>query len=309
MAWKHRHLVDVDVFSEEDLYTVLEEAVHMEEVMKRPLKKVPALRGKVVANMFFEPSTRTRTSFELAEKFLSADVINWSSSGSSTAKGESLEDTAKTIEAMGVDAVVVRNKQVGTPEYLIKKLNGACVMNAGDGARAHPTQALLDLYTAWRHFGSLRGRKMAIVGDILHSRVARSDIYAFSKVGVQVVVSGPRSLVPLHVFDLAEYEPDVRKAVKGADMVYALRIQRERQEEGLFPSIDEYHNQWGINEEVLSHASKEAVVMHPGPMNRGVEINSFVADGDRCLVLDQVKSGVAVRMALLFLYLAGGGDR
>lgn len=309
MAWKHRHLVDVDIFSEEDLYTVLEEAVRMEEVMKRPLKKVPALRGKVVANMFFEPSTRTRTSFELAEKFLSADVINWSSSGSSTAKGESLEDTAKTIEAMGVDAVVVRNKQVGTPEYLIKKLNGACVMNAGDGARAHPTQALLDLYTAWRHFGSLRGRKMAIVGDILHSRVARSDIYAFSKVGVQVVVSGPRSLVPLHVFDLAEYEPDVRKAVKGADMVYALRIQRERQEEGLFPSIDEYHNQWGINEVVLSHASKEAVVMHPGPMNRGVEIDSFVADGDRCLVLDQVKSGVAVRMALLFLYLAGGGER
>jgi len=309
MAWKHRHLVDVDVFSEDDLYTVLEEAVRMEEVMERPLKKVPALRGKVVANMFFEPSTRTRTSFELAEKFLSADVINWSSSGSSTAKGESLEDTAKTIEAMGVDAVVVRNKQVGTPEYLIKKLTGACVMNAGDGARAHPTQALLDLYTAWRHFGSIRGRKMTIVGDILHSRVARSDIYAFSKAGVYVVVSGPRSLVPLCVFDLAEYEPDVRRAVQGADIVYALRIQRERQEEGLFPSIDEYHNQWGVNENVLSYAKKDAVVMHPGPMNRGVEIDSFVADGERCLVLDQVKSGVAVRMALLFLYLAGGGER
>ena len=202
-----------------------------------------------------------------------------------------------------------RNKQVGTPEYLIKKLNGACVMNAGDGARAHPTQALLDLYTAWRHFGSLRGRKMTIVGDILHSRVARSDIYAFSKAGVHVVVSGPRSLVPLCVSDLAEYEPDVRRAVQDADIVYALRIQRERQEEGLFPSIDEYHNQWGVNEDVLSYAKKDAVVMHPGPMNRGVEIDSFVADGERCLVLDQVKSGVAVRMALLFLYLAGGGER
>ncbi|HOB10054.1 MAG: aspartate carbamoyltransferase catalytic subunit [Acetomicrobium sp.] len=309
MAWKHRHLVDVDVFSDDDFYTVLEEARHMEEVMERPLKKVPALRGKVIANLFFEPSTRTRTSFELAEKYLSADVINWSSSGSSTAKGESLQDTAKTIEAMGVDAVVIRNREVGTPEYLIKKLNGACVINAGDGARAHPTQALLDLYTAWKHFGSLKGRKMTIVGDVLHSRVARSNIHAFTKVGVHVVVSGPRSLIPLHVFDLAEYEPDTKKAASGADIVYALRIQRERQEEGLFPSIDEYHSRWGITASVLSCANKQAIVMHPGPMNRGVEIESFIADGERCLVLNQVKSGVAVRMALLFLYLTGGAGR
>jgi len=280
VAWKHRHLVDVDVFSDDDFYTVLEEARHMEEVMERPLKKVPALRGKVIANLFFEPSTRTRTSFELAEKYLSADVINWSSSGSSTAKGESLQDTAKTIEAMGVDAVVIRNREVGTPEYLIKKLNGACVINAGDGARAHPTQALLDLYTAWKHFGSLKGRKMTIVGDVLHSRVARSNIHAFTKVGVHVVVSGPRSLIPLHVFDLAEYEPDTKKAAR-----------------------------WGITASVLSCANKQAIVMHPGPMNRGVEIESFIADGERCLVLNQVKSGVAVRMALLFLYLTGGAGR
>jgi len=309
MPWKHSHLVDVDVFSEDDFYMVLEEACKMEEVMERPLKKVPALRGKVVANLFFEPSTRTRTSFELAEKFLSADVINWSASGSSVSKGESLQDTAKTIKAMGVDAVVVRNREVGTPEYLINKLSGTCIINAGDGARAHPTQALLDLYTAWRHFGNLRGRKMVIIGDILHSRVARSDIHAFSKTGVHVIVSGPRSLIPLHVFDLAEYEPDPKKALENADIVYTLRIQRERQEEGLFPSIDEYHNRWGVKPELLRYAAGNAIVMHPGPMNRGVEIESSVADGSRSLVLDQVRSGVAVRMALLFLYLAGGAGR
>ncbi|HOU31771.1 MAG TPA: aspartate carbamoyltransferase catalytic subunit [Synergistaceae bacterium] len=307
MAWSHRNLLDVDVLTREDLETLLDQAMHMEDLMDRPVKKVPALRGKLVVNIFFEASTRTRVSFELAEKFLGADVVNWASSGSSVSKGETLRDTVWTLEAMGADAVVVRHSMPGVPWYLRDKLRRASVFNAGDGAHAHPTQALLDVYTAWRHLGSLEGKRIAIVGDILHSRVTRSDIIAFRTMGASLVCSGPRSLMPKDMGALGvEYEPDARRAVVGADAIYLLRIQMERQMAGLFPSEDEYHRLWGANEELVRRARPGALVMHPGPINRGVEIESRVADGPQSVILPQVKSGVATRMALLYLCMGGG---
>jgi len=306
IVWRHRNVIDVDCFTKEELYFLLDQARHMENVMDRPIKKVPVLRGKMAVNLFFENSTRTRVSFELAEKMLSADVVNWSVSGSSHAKGETMRDTAWTLEAMGADAVVIRHSAVGAADYLARKLHRASVFNAGDGTNGHPTQALLDLHAARRRFGKLEGKRMAIVGDVLHSRVARSDIQAFSKMGVEVVLSGPRTLMPLYHNELgAAYEPDPKKAVAGADMVYLLRIQKERQEEGLIPSIDEYHRRYGATEELVALADANAVVMHPGPINREVEIASSVADGDRSIILKQVRSGVAVRMALLYLCLGG----
>jgi aspartate carbamoyltransferase catalytic subunit len=262
----------------------------------------------MAVNLFFENSTRTRVSFELAEKMLSADVVNWSVSGSSQAKGETMRDTAWTLEAMGADIVVMRHGAVGAAQYLASKLKRAIVLNAGDGTHAHPTQALLDLYTAWKHIGILEGKKIALVGDILHSRVARSDIIGFKTVGCDVVLSGPPTMMPKEFDALGcRYEIDPRNAVKDADMVYLLRIQRERQQDGLFPSIDEYHRWWGADAELLSLAKPGALVMHPGPMNRGVEIASEVADGNQSVILEQVRSGVAIRMALL--YLCAGGAR
>lgn len=308
VVWRHRNVIDLDVWTREELYFLLDQARHMENVMDRPIKKVPVLRGKMCVNLFFENSTRTRVSFELAEKMLSADVVNWSVSGSSHAKGETMRDTAWTLEAMGADIVVMRHGAVGATQYLASKLKRAIVLNAGDGTHAHPTQALLDLYTAWKHIGTLEGKKIALVGDVLHSRVARSDVIGFKTMGCDVVLSGPPTMMPREIGALGcRYERDPREAVKDADMVYLLRIQRERQQDGLFPSVDEYHRWWGADEELMSYAKPGALAMHPGPINRGVEIASDVADGHQSVILEQVRSGVAIRMALL--YLCGGGAR
>ncbi len=306
MEWKHRHVLDLDTWQRPELQHILEQTNSMDELLDRPIKKVPALRGKLVVNLFFEASTRTRVSFELAEKFLSADVVNWSVSGSSIGKGETLRDTAWTLEAMGADAVVIRHGAVGAADYLARKLKKSVVFNGGDGAHAHPTQALLDLYTAWKKIGSLEGKKIVLIGDVLHSRVARSDIIAFSKMGSRVVLSGPATLMPKSVEALgATFEGDVRAAVSDADIIYLLRIQRERQEQGMFPSLDEYHQLYGVDSALLQYAKPDALVMHPGPINRGVEIASDVADGSQSMILGQVRSGVALRMALLFVCLGG----
>lgn len=307
MNWRHRCLLDLDDWTREELGLFLEQANYMEELLNRPIKKVPALRGKMIVNFFFEPSTRTRVSFELAEKMLSADVVNWSASGSSVSKGETLKDTAWTLESMGADAVVMRHGAVGAADYLSRKLKKASVFNAGDGTHGHPTQALLDLHSAWKKLGSLDGAKMAIVGDVLHSRVARSNIKAFSKMGVKVVLSGPATLMPRDINCLgAEYVPCPEEAVRDADMVYLLRIQQERQKQGLIPSLDEYHVRYGADNDLVKHAKKDALVMHPGPINRRVEIASEMADGEQSIILEQVRSGVAVRMALLYLCVGGG---
>ncbi len=306
MEWRHRSLISLGGWTREELTFFLDQTDYMDELIDRPIKKAPALRGKVVLNCFFENSTRTRSSFELAGKILSADVINWSSSGSSASKGETLRDTVWTLEAMGADGIVIRHGSVGVPEYLEKKLKRASVFNAGDGAHGHPTQALLDLHSARKKLGNLEGARMAIVGDVLHSRVARSDIEAFTKMGVKVVLSGPSTLMPEDTEALgAEYIPDAAEAVRGANILYFLRIQQERMDDGLIPSIDEYHRRWGASEKLVALAAKDAVVMHPGPINRGVEISSLVADGPESLILGQVRSGVAVRMALLYLCLGG----
>lgn len=307
-TWRHRNVIDIDSWTREDIYFLLDQARHMDNLMDRPIKKVPALRGKMAVNLFFENSTRTRVSFELAEKMLSADVVNWSVSGSSHAKGETMRDTAWTLEAMGADIVVMRHGAVGAAQYLASKLKRAIVLNAGDGTHAHPTQALLDLYTAWKKLGTLEGKKIAFVGDVLHSRVARSDILGFKTVGCDVVLSGPPTMMPSEIGAFGcRYERDAAKAVKDADMVYLLRIQRERQQDGLFPSVDEYHRWWGADTELMSLAKPGALAMHPGPINRGVEIASDVADGHQSVILEQVRAGVAIRMALL--YLCGGGAR
>lgn len=307
-TWKHRNVIDIDNWTRDEIYFLLDQARHMDNLMDRPIKKVPALRGKMAVNLFFENSTRTRVSFELAEKMLSADVVNWSVSGSSHAKGETMRDTAWTLEAMGADIVVMRHGAVGAAQYLASKLKRAIVLNAGDGTHAHPTQALLDLYTAWKRLGTLEGKKIAFVGDVLHSRVARSDILGFKTVGCEVVLSGPPTMMPKEIDALGcRYERDAAKAVENADMVYLLRIQKERQQDGLFPSVDEYHSGWGADEKLMSLAKPGALAMHPGPINRGVEIASEVADGHQSVILEQVRSGVAIRMALL--YLCGGGAR
>ena len=306
MEWKQRHILDLDTWDRSELRYILEQTRSMDELLDRPIKKVPALRGKLVVNLFFEPSTRTRVSFELAEKFLSADVVNWSASNSSSEKGETLRDTAWTLEAMGADAVVIRHGSVGAADYLARKLKKSVVFNGGDGAHAHPTQALLDLYTAWRKLGILEGRKMAIIGDVLHSRVARSNIIAFNRMGVRVVLSGPPTLMPKMPEALgATFTKDPLDAVRGADIIYLLRIQRERQIQGMFPSLDEYHQFFGVDERLLGEASPDALVMHPGPINRRVEVASEVADGPQSMILGQVRSGVALRMALLFVCLGG----
>ena len=310
-----KHILDVDVLSEDEIINILDQTDAMSEVLRRDIKKVPALRGRVIVTLFYEASTRTRISFEEAGKILSADVINMSSSGSSVDKGESLLNTGLTLQAMGVDVIVLRHPYSGAPNLLAKHLPKVSIINAGDGLHAHPTQALLDAYTVRSKWGSLNGMKIVIVGDVLHSRVARSAIWAFTKLGAEIVLSGPNTLMPVglnlvdgraNVLPPVSVQPDLDEAIRGADVVMALRLQNERQNGGYLPSLREYIRRWQITKDRLSSASKEVLVMHPGPMNEGIEISTEVAHGGRSLIEEQVTNGVALRMALLYQVSAGG---
>ena len=310
-----KHILDVDVLSEDEIINILDQTDAMSEVLRRDIKKVPALRGRVIVTLFYEASTRTRISFEEAGKILSADVINMSSSGSSVDKGESLLNTGLTLQAMGVDVIVLRHPYSGAPNLLAKHLPKVSIINAGDGLHAHPTQALLDAYTVRSKLGSLKGMKIVIVGDVLHSRVARSAIWAFTKLGAEIVLSGPNTLMPVglnlvdgraNVLPPVSVQPDLDEAIRGADVVMALRLQNERQNGGYLPSLREYIRRWQITKDRLSSASKEVLVMHPGPMNEGIEISTEVAHGGRSLIEEQVTNGVALRMALLYQVSAGG---
>jgi len=300
-TWTRKDLLGIADLERGEIEHVLDTAESFREVSDRPIKKVPTLRGRSVINLFFEPSTRTRSSFELAEKRLSSDSLNISTSGSSLAKGESLVDTACNLMAMSPDLVVIRHQHPGVPHMLARRI-AAGVINAGDGAHEHPTQALLDAFTIRRHKGSLEGLRVAILGDILHSRVVRSNIHLLGKMGAHVVVAGPRMMMPVDMEPMGvEVRYSVEEALEGADVVMTLRVQMERHERRLFPSIREYMNLFGLTRERLALAKEDAIVMHPGPMNRGVEITSDVADGPRSVILEQVAAGVAVRMAVLFL--------
>jgi aspartate carbamoyltransferase catalytic subunit len=308
MNLRGRHLLGIAPLHPEEIALILDTAESFVEIGRREIKKVPTLRGRTVVNFFVEPSTRTRTSFELAEKRLSADIINFSPSLSSFTKGETLLDTAKNLEALTPSFIVMRHSEAGAPHFLARHCQ-ASIVNAGDGAHEHPTQALLDAFTIRQHKGRLKGLRVAIIGDILHSRVARSNIILLSKMGADVVVCGPPTLVPRGVNRLGcsvTFHAD--EAAEGADVLMGLRVQNERMSGGYFPSIREYARYFGINEIRLRRAASDAIVMHPGPMNRGVEIAGDIADGDRSVILQQVTNGVAVRMAVLYL-LAGGGGR
>jgi aspartate carbamoyltransferase catalytic subunit len=301
----HRHLLSISELDRDDIIRLLDSARSFAEVSTRPVKKVPALRGRTIVNMFMEPSTRTRMSFELAAKRLSADVINFSTSTSSLSKGESLKDTGKTIVAMGVDAVVIRHKSAGAPCVLTSWVD-CSVVNAGDGMHEHPTQALLDLFTMRERLGGLEGLKVAIVGDIDHSRVARSNIHALGKVGAEVLLVAPRSLLPEKVEAMgATTTGSIDEALAWCDVLYLLRIQMERVEESRFPSLREYTLQYGLTQTRWSRLERKPLVMHPGPMNRGVEIASEVADEVESVITGQVAAGVAVRMAVLYDVLGG----
>lgn len=306
-VWRHRHILDLDDFSAEEIELVFETGDAMKEVLSREIKKVPTLRGKSMATLFYEPSTRTRASFEIAAKALSADVVNLSSSTSSVVKGEGLIDTVNTIESLGVDVVVMRHQQSGAP-YLVASQVKASVVNGGDGAHAHPTQALLDMYTIRRRRGQIAGLKVVIVGDIRHSRVARSNIWGLSRMGAQIVLCAPATLLPLgweQAFPPLSVEHDLDQALDGADVVMALRLQKERQQHGLLPSIREYVSLYQINEQRLRRAKPGALLMHPGPVNEGVELSREVVYGIQSVIREQVENGVAVRMALLYLLLGG----
>ncbi len=302
-----KHLLGIRELSAEQITHLLDTADSFRDVSRREIKKVPALRGRTVINLFFEPSTRTRTSFEIAAKRLSADAVNISVSTSSVSKGETLLDTARNLQAMAPDCIVIRHSSAGAPYHLTRVCNAA-IVNAGDGSHEHPTQALLDALTIREHKQQIAGLKVAIIGDILHSRVARSNIYLLSKLGATVRVAGPGTLVPNEFADLIEQgvrvESRIEDAVADADVVMVLRIQRERQTDAFFPSMREYAVHYGLHLRHLNLAAPDAIVMHPGPMNRGIEISSEIADGGRSLILDQVTNGVAVRMAVLYL-LAG----
>ena len=319
-----KHVLDLDDYSQEELKETLELTHGMAEVLGRDIKKTPALRGRVIVTLFYEASTRTRISFEEAGKILSADVINMSASGSSADKGESLLNTGLTLQAMGVDTLVVRHPHSGAPNFLARNLDRVSVVNAGDGMHAHPTQALLDLYTVQSKIGGIAGRKVVIVGDVLHSRVARSDIWGFARMGARVVLSGPRTLIPpdfllsdtgparngtgaSSLASLVEVDTDLDRAVEDADVVMALRLQSERQRGGFLPSVREYIRRWQVNDARLSRAKPDVLVMHPGPMNEGIEISTSLAHGSRSVIEEQVAAGVAVRMAILYQLNAGSG--
>ncbi|MDQ3819576.1 MAG: aspartate carbamoyltransferase catalytic subunit [Acidobacteriota bacterium] len=306
--FRRKDLLGIRELSAGEITHILDTADSFRDISRREIKKVPALRGRTVINLFFEPSTRTRTSFEIAAKRLSADAINVSASTSSVTKGETLLDTARNLEAMAPDCIVIRHSSAGAPVQLARVCRAA-VVNAGDGAHEHPTQALLDALTIREHKGRIADLKVAIIGDILHSRVARSNIHLLTKLGATVSIAGPGTLVPAEFGEMVQegvaVERHIEDAIEGADVVMILRIQRERQDSAFFPSMREYAVHYGLNLKRLERAAPDAIVMHPGPMNRGIEIASDVADGTRSLILDQVTNGLAVRMAVLYL-LAGG---
>jgi len=306
--FKQKHLLGLADYSADDIKYVLEQAKYFREILDRPVPKVPTLRDKTIVNLFYENSTRTRLSFELAQKRMGADVVNFSTSSSSTKKGESLKDTIRNISSMKIDMVVVRHESPGVPHFLTKCVDAA-ILNAGDGAHEHPTQALLDMFTMQTIHPDLTGKKVAIIGDIAHSRVVRSNIIGLKKLGAEVMLCGPKTLIPVFVEEMGvEVSYNLEETLAWCDIAMALRIQLERQESGteFFPSLREYHERFGIK---LSHLEKypEFKIMHPGPINRGVEMESEVADSDRAVILDQVTNGVAVRMAIL--YLLSGGNR
>ena len=300
----HKHMLGLADYSEQDITMILDTAVRMKDILDRPVKKVPTLRGVTVVNLFFEASTRTRISFELAEKRLSADTLNFSASGSSLSKGETLLDTALNIEAMKIDVVVMRHKSPGSPHFLARHLDSV-IINAGDGTHEHPTQALLDMLTLREKFGSLKGLRVCLVGDISHSRVALSNIIGLKTMGAHVTLCGPATLIPRDVERFGvEITHSLDEAIQHCDALNILRIQLERQTAGLFPSLREYQKYFGLTRERLSKAPSPLTILHPGPMNRGVEITSDVADSEHSVILQQVTNGVAVRMAVLYL-LAG----
>jgi aspartate carbamoyltransferase catalytic subunit len=305
---RKKDLLGLKDVTREEIELILNTAIPMKDVIRRDIKKVPALRGKAMVTVFYEPSTRTRTSFEIAGKYLSADTVNLAVSTSSVQKGESLRDTIKTIEVMGFDLMVMRHSMSGTPNYVARNTSMR-VVNAGDGANEHPTQALLDMFSIREQKGTLEGLKIAIVGDILHSRVARSNIYGLSKFGCEIRVVGPSTLMAPEIERLgvkAYY--NLEEALDGVDVINLLRIQMERQKKGLFPSLQEYSHYYMLTPDKLKKAKDDVLILHPGPMNRGVEISSEIADGDHAVINEQVTNGVAVRMALLFLMMGGSKD-
>ena len=305
MAFKHKHLLGIQTLTASDIMTVLDTTDSFFEISTRAVKKVPTLRGKTIINLFFEPSTRTRSSFELAAKRLSADIVNFSQQASSTVKGESLKDTILNIEAMNPDAIIIRHSCSGVPHFATTFCQSH-IINAGDGAHEHPTQALLDAFTIRQEKKNFKDLKVTIVGDILHSRVARSNIFLLKKLGARVVLVGPPSLLPLEFKNFGvDIDFNLDRALEGADVIMMLRIQLERQEKNYFPSIREYRNLYSLTEKRFLRAKKNAIIMHPGPINRGVEISADMADSAKSVILKQVENGIAVRMAVLYLLLGG----
>jgi len=303
-GFPHRHLLGIEPLDAAHIETILDTATSLREVLDRPIKKVPTLRGKTVVNLFYEASTRTRSSFEIAEKALSADTLSIATASSSAQKGETLLDTAKNLEAMNPDAIVLRHSASGAPHFLARHCRSV-IVNAGDGAHEHPTQALLDALTLRQKKGRIEGLRVAIVGDLLHSRVARSNLLLLTKLGARVTLCAPETLTPAGIETLAPVIHDVDEAVAGADAIMMLRLQTERMAGGFIPSLREYHARYGLTEARVKRARKDVVILHPGPMNRGVEIASEVADGPYSVILNQVTNGVAVRMAVLYLLLGG----
>lgn len=308
MSFRRKHLLGLEGLSREEILEVLDTARSFRQVLDRPIKRVPSLQGATAVNLFFEPSTRTRVSFELAEKRLSADLVNFSSVGSSVSKGETLRDTVRNIEAMRVELVVIRHSASGAPHFLARHIDGH-VVNAGDGAHEHPTQALLDLYTIREEMAQLAGLKVAIVGDIAHSRVARSNLWGLKAVGAEVTLCGPTTLMPVEIERIgARVCHRLEEGLEGADIVMVLRLQLERMQGGFVPSLREYAATWGITRSRLALCAPDVRILHPGPINRGVEIANDLADGPESLILDQVTNGVAVRMAVLYLIRSGTAD-
>jgi aspartate carbamoyltransferase catalytic subunit len=309
VSWTRKHLLDIESLTVDEITTVLDTARAFKAVGERAIKKAPALRGKTVVNLFVEPSTRTRISFELSEQRLSADIINFSAEASSLKKGETLKDTARNLQALNADLIVIRHSASGAAHFLARVLD-ASVINAGDGAHEHPTQALLDTFTIRERKGRIAGLNVTILGDILYSRVARSDIWALTKLGAKVTLCGPSTLVPRVFEDMGcRVSHNVEEAIADADIINLLRIQHERQRKSMFPSLGEYSSLFGLNQARLALTKPDALIMHPGPINRGVEIDSQIADCSRSLILQQVTNGLAVRMAVLFLVNGGKGPQ